>query len=208
MSIFNQTGNQKIFFTSDTHFGSERTLELSKRPFISVEKMDEVLIRNWNSVVDSHSIVYHLGDFGDIETAKSLNGEIFLIPGNYEYDNENNIFSIYKGGNKFDVNKYEFIEALNKNFINPLFPDDDNLLMPVKLMNNIYGSHIPSYHKYIPDNKDYFYLFGHIHKLQMVKRYGLNVGTDCHNFTPISYEDVLFYKNGIEKYYDNEVFDY
>ena len=41
----------KIWFTSDTHFSSERTLELSKRPFRSVEEMDKILIENWNSVV-------------------------------------------------------------------------------------------------------------------------------------------------------------
>ena len=34
----------KIWFTSDTHFSSERTLELSKRPFKSVEEMDKILI--------------------------------------------------------------------------------------------------------------------------------------------------------------------
>lgn len=30
----------RIWFTSDTHFGSERTLRLSKRPFNSVEEMN------------------------------------------------------------------------------------------------------------------------------------------------------------------------
>lgn len=41
----------KVWFTSDTHFNSERTLELSKRPFKTVEEMNNVLIKNWNSVV-------------------------------------------------------------------------------------------------------------------------------------------------------------
>jgi hypothetical protein len=40
----------------------------------------------------------------------------------------------------------------------------------------------------------------------MVRKNGLNVGVDCHNFTPIDISTVLFYKEAIEKYYDYEVF--
>ena len=43
--------NKNIFYTSDTHFGSERALNLSKRPFNTVEEMDWKLIENWNKVV-------------------------------------------------------------------------------------------------------------------------------------------------------------
>ena len=49
-------------------------------------------------------------------------------------------------------------------------------------------------------------LFGHVHKLCMVKPFGLNVGMDCHNFYPIDMETVLFYHNAILRYYDNDVF--
>ena len=34
--------------------------------------------------------------------------------------------------------------------------------------------------KFIYDND--IHLFGHIHEKQMIKRFGLNVGIDCHNF--------------------------
>ena len=74
----------KIWFTSDTHFGSERTLQLSKRPFKSVKEMDEALIDNWNNTVGKDDIVFHLGDFGNYDVIKQLNGEITLIFGNYE----------------------------------------------------------------------------------------------------------------------------
>ena len=62
-------------------------------------------------------------------------------------------------------------------------------------------------HKPEDCNKDRFNLFGHIHGLQKVKRYGLNVGVDCHYFKPINLEEVLWWKNAIENYYDNNVFD-
>ena len=51
-----------FYFTSDTHFGSPRTLELSKRPFNSVREMDRTIISNWNNTVGEEDIVYHLGD--------------------------------------------------------------------------------------------------------------------------------------------------
>lgn len=74
----------KIFFTSDTHFGNERTLKTSKRPFSDIQEMDWRLIELWNSVVSPSDIVYHLGDFGEHWTLDYLNGFIKLIPGNYE----------------------------------------------------------------------------------------------------------------------------
>ena len=55
--------------------------------------------------------------------------------------------------------------------------------------------------------KDTIGLFGHIHKLCMVKRYGINVGTDLHYFKPIDMETVLFYHNASLNYYDENVFD-
>ena len=50
-------------------------------------------------------------------------------------------------------------------------------------------------------------LFGHIHKLCMIKKYGINVGADCHDFTPISFDTILFYHNAILNYYDANVFN-
>jgi len=51
-----------------------------------------------------------------------------------------------------------------------------------------------------------FVLFAHIHRLQMVKRNGLNVGVDCHNYTPVGLEDLMFWINAIQNHYDHEVF--
>ena len=40
-----------IWFTSDTHFGQQRTLNLSKRPFKGVREMNLSIIEKWNSLV-------------------------------------------------------------------------------------------------------------------------------------------------------------
>ena len=167
-----------IFFTSDTHFGDPRILEFSVRPFNGIYEMNRTLIENWNKAVGPNDIVYHLGDFGDAETIDSLSGIISFLPGNHDTPKD--------------------IRRLSKRcqILEP------NTVICVK------GTRLQLVHE--PDEaspSSDFFLFGHIHKLQMVKRNGLNVGVDCHNFAPISLEDALFYREAILKgYYDENVF--
>lgn len=75
------------FFTSDTHFGDHRVLNLYPRPYASTAEMDEDLIRRWNAVVSAQDEVWHLGDFARtarIATAvlPRLNGRKHLVTGN------------------------------------------------------------------------------------------------------------------------------
>ena len=80
----------KIFLTSDTHWGHKNIIGFCGRPFPFVRDMDETFIRNWNAVVSSVDHVYHVGDcsyYKDAKTAeilRSLNGTIFLVPGNHD----------------------------------------------------------------------------------------------------------------------------
>ena len=53
---------QKIFFTSDLHFGHENVLRFDNRPFETVEEMDDELIKRWNDKVAKGDLVYVLGD--------------------------------------------------------------------------------------------------------------------------------------------------
>ena len=76
-----------IFFTSDSHFGDHRTLNIWKRPFASVAEMDSALIDAWNAAVSPGDEVWHLGDFArrpaDVEPLLDrLNGRKHLVRGN------------------------------------------------------------------------------------------------------------------------------
>ena len=79
---------------ADTHFGHFGILEYCKRPFATVNEMDEIMIANWNKVVRAGDLVYHLGDFafGNHEKVKGyrtrLIGKIHLIIGNHDYKNK------------------------------------------------------------------------------------------------------------------------
>ncbi len=75
------------FFTSDTHFGDHRTLNIHRRPFASVAEMDELLIARWNEAVSADDEVWHLGDFArraaDVPGLLArLNGAKHLLLGN------------------------------------------------------------------------------------------------------------------------------
>lgn len=80
-----------IFFTADTHFDHERILVHARRPFSSVDEMNQALIEKWNGVVGSRDLVYIVGDFawtrhGYFQSA--LNGRKILIRGDHDKMNQ------------------------------------------------------------------------------------------------------------------------
>lgn len=79
-----------IYFTSDLHFGHRNVIIFDRRPFASVEEMDETLISNWNKKVTDEDLVYILGDISwykddkTCEIFERLNGRKVLIKGNHD----------------------------------------------------------------------------------------------------------------------------
>ena len=180
-ALINKGG--RIFFTSDTHFSSERAMTLSRRPFSSVSEMDAALILKWNNTVASDDVVYHLGDFGSLDVRPYLHGKIHLVLGNYETDAiKENMLS------KEKLEKYFASVFMHATLI-------------LKDNKPVYLTHKPSECK-----KNMFNLFGHIHGLRKVSPNGLNVGVDANHFAPLSEDDVLFFKDAILNHYDYEVF--
>ena len=174
---------ETIWFTSDTHFGSSRALELSCRPFKSVEEMDWAMIQKWNDRVKPGDKVYHLGDFGELWPLQYLNGDITLILGNYE-------------------------RKLNDEEIHKLLTHPKLKVESSDEVEEFFLSHEPTIglKKMKAESDKDWLLFGHIHGRQKVKKFGIDVGVDCNNFAPISIDEVRFYTNAILKgYYDEEV---
>lgn len=172
------------FFTSDTHFGSERTLTLSKRPFPSVTEMDITMIDRINTVCNKGDTLYHIGDFGNYNVVRMLNPKVILICGNYEHRDYED-FTTFRE----KLISLGFEDVYEKTYSHPTSKEPLDMI------------HFPSIR-----NKDVFTLFGHIHRSQMVKKNALNVGVDVHNYSPVSEDDVYFWKNAILNFYDNDVF--
>ena len=80
----------RVFITSDHHFGHANVIAYENRPFNSVEEMDRLMIQRWNETVKKDDLVLHLGDFSFYNKEKTkeivskLNGTIELIVGNHD----------------------------------------------------------------------------------------------------------------------------
>jgi calcineurin-like phosphoesterase family protein len=99
--------NQKLFFTSDTHFHHknicqgttewEWTEGRNYRPFQTLEEMDKTLIDNINSVIGEDDVLIHLGDwsFGGKEQIWEFRKQIkckniYLFLGNHDHHIQGN----------------------------------------------------------------------------------------------------------------------
>ena len=173
----------EIFFTSDTHFGHEKSFLFEPRGFSSVEEMNETIIENWNKTVKPGDIVYHLGDtmlndntYG-LECFKRLNGQIFLIYGNHDTDARKNLLFTELSG-KMLGGWYAWVIKYGKL--------------------SIYMSHYPT----ITSNFDQKHfsqhviaVHGHTHQrtnwLDPKNPFLYHVGLDSHNNTPVHIDEII-----------------
>lgn len=96
------------YFVADTHFGHANIIRYDRRPWETIEEMDEALIANWRRTVRDEDTVYHLGDVaawtrpltydrdagelgdvapswrGALDYLKQLTGQIRILPGNHD----------------------------------------------------------------------------------------------------------------------------
>jgi calcineurin-like phosphoesterase family protein len=89
----------KIFFTSDCHFNHLNVIQYDKRPFSTIEKMNDAIIKNHNEMVNDDDICYDLGDFyfrsgkqagkeHYLHFLKQFKGRHVIIRGNHELRNK------------------------------------------------------------------------------------------------------------------------
>lgn len=162
------------WFTSDMHYGHRKIIEYSKRPYTSVEEMNEALIANYNSVVKKGDLVYMLGDvlFGDKDFGRSilqrLNGNKYLIFGNHDRTLRENS----------DLTKEFFVWARDYSEIKI---GTQKLILFHYSMRVWNASHYGSYQ-----------LYGHSHGslYDDPKLRSMDVGVDPSNYFPLSFEQV------------------
>lgn len=203
-----------IYFTSDTHFGQQRTLELSRRPFVDLEEMDLNIISNWNKTINRDAIVVHAGDFARTDCTSDeykrylsmllnvLNfKKLDWILGNYDRKVVADVESVVRWFNTtHDTKKVELHhkcyhctlvdnDAKVHNFVVVHEPTTDGETDMTTLINN--GETM---------------LYGHVHSLSFLKRRGFSLCVDYHRFNPISASEVIWYANSIQCM-DENVFD-
>lgn len=186
--------NTGPWFTSDTHFSQQRTLELSRRPFIDIQSMNYEMISNWNKRVTMADDVVHAGDFMDPEKATDMLRSFlsFLnfktlhwVLGNYDRKIKNQIEQIIASSGR-DIQLYEHDYRLS---------DGKNSYVVV---------HEPNDFEITASPEDII-LYGHIHGRGFAKKNGFDLGIDYHQYSPISIEQVSWFVNAM-KYWDQNVY--
>lgn len=172
-----------VFYTSDTHFGHARIIELCERPFGSVAEMDDLLVEWWNLTVKPNDIVYHMGDvtsgsFGPLEHIQKLNGRKILIAGNHDACHPMHrewlkylpkyLDAGFEAVMPFARRKVAGIEFLMSHFPYSADHTDEPRHAQYRLRNN----GMPLVH-------------GHVHTLYTERDLGLNVGVDKWNYIPV-----------------------
>jgi calcineurin-like phosphoesterase family protein len=174
-----------IYFTADNHFCHGNIIGSCGRPFINVEEMNQIMIRNWNSCVADHDEIYILGDFmykgggrEANEILSRLKGKKYLIKGNHEK---------YLDDPKFNSRAFQWV----KEYYALKLEGGQMIVMFHFRMLSWYGSHHGSIH-----------LYGHVHnseikypnfgeKIKMLGPKAINVGVDVNDFYPVSIKQIL-----------------
>lgn len=167
------------FYISDCHFGDKGVLEFDKRPFKSVEEMDEMMIWYWNSRVTNDDDVYILGDFSWRSSKdpswylSRLNGKKYLIKGNHDWNilKDKAALAYFK-----DSHKTMYVKDGDKEIILCHFP----------------MAEWPGYYR------DHIHLYGHIHNrlsetcLIMRNRKNAYNASACINFyMPCTLDEII-----------------
>tara|TARA_R110000772_G_scaffold20466_5_gene56843 strand:- start:11857 stop:12483 length:627 start_codon:yes stop_codon:yes gene_type:complete len=174
-----------VFFTSDFHIGHKNVIKFDNRPFDGVDEMSKTIIEKWNSVVSKNSIVYFLGDLSykvktDIvkKFVHQLNGDIRVIMGNHDWLND-----------LLKMDRFSDIQTAKRVVIT----DKDGNRTFFEL------SHYPHlvWNKH---SRGAIHLHGHSHQNLVESDYGKNfyykrkvidVGCMGHDYTPLSFDDIM-----------------
>ncbi len=165
-----------IWFTSDQHFGHKNIIKLSNRPYSSIEYMDEDIIDRYNKLVKKEDVVYFLGD----------------LAWNQSYENYKNIFKQLNGRKSYILGNHDNKQHLIK-------CQKEGLLLDVresKILNigsdTIHLTHYPLLEWY-NFYKGGYALHGHTHAKLNDYCLSTDVGVDCWEYEPVSWEEIKQY---------------
>jgi calcineurin-like phosphoesterase family protein len=179
------------FFTADWHLDDMEVISLNRRPFSSIEEMNNTLISNCNKVAGEDDQIIHLGDFC--------------------------IYGKKNGIDNSKTNPVNYIKQINGTFINVKGNHDDNNKVKSlcdslrtslgKKFLSVSCSHYPSYDLRSNVIAGDVHLCGHVHRkfkymIDSVNQVlNINVGVDVWGYTPVSEDKLIEYIIKVMKSY-------
>jgi len=177
--------NENTYFTSDTHFCHNKSFLYEPRGFSSIAEHDESIVGRWNSVIDIHDTVVHLGDICLVDTEKAisylhrLKGRIIWIIGNHDTNQRiQTILQTCPNITILENNQYAAIFKYKKL--------------------KFYCSHYPTLTSNFDEHhfsQHLINLHGHTHQkfsfININNPFIYHIGLDSHNCTPININDII-----------------
>ena len=162
----------KVYITSDLHLGHVNMVR-KYRNLTDVEKHDQMIINNWNNIINKNDKVFLLGDLSLEKNVADkialLKGNIILIPGNHE--KVGHVLNIYS-----KLNNIKGIGSLIK-------------------YKGYWLSHAPIHPNELRGKKN---IHGHVHKSYIKKWFNLvkdkryiNVCMDITNYKPVEFTELV-----------------
>jgi len=206
-----QSGDQKLFFASDHHFGHKNIVRgvtewdkeranNSVRDFDTIDEMNSVIVERINDFVRENDILFSLGDwsFGGFDNIKKFRDRIvckniYLVLGNHDHHIENNKKYI-------EVSEFGTAEVGIQNIFTKVFDGNLNLEVNIPQYETLPGkkyqfvlSHYPIA-SWKDMSKGVMHLHGHVH-LKPAHKLGqgksLDVGFDGNHGIPYSLSSVI-----------------
>jgi len=190
-SILDSFQPSRTFLIADLHLNHYNILKFCNRPFNhDVNKMNQIIINNWNNTIRKKDVIFFLGDFDNSKPDQAkennikhllpkLNGEIHFIVGNHDrYKHNREILHVLKElervGQIKSVKESETFRYKNKEF---------------------YLVHDP---KDIPSDWKGWSICGHHHNNKLSefpfidsKHKRINVGVELINYQPLDIEKLF-----------------
>jgi calcineurin-like phosphoesterase family protein len=168
------------WFTSDWHLNHKNILQYDRRPFDTVEEMNETIIDNINKVVKKEDTLYYLGDF-----CFALNGKLDAV---YEFRDR-----ILCDDIRFILGNHDHIICKNKHLLiaEKWFTSIDDVYYVNNTKPSVYLSHYA--HKvWDKSHHGRYHLYGHSHCTLPDDPASLSfdVGINGNNYYPYSFDDV------------------
>lgn len=178
------------WFTSDTHYGHANVIGFCDRPFMDVVHMENALAGAHNAIVKPDDIVYHLGDFiwspkpaEWLRIFDMLNGRFRIIRGNHDLPLRKNLALMLAHP------KIEWVKDYAEEKIDGI---------KVVLCHYPLGTWNRARH-------GSFHLHGHCHGTwtqsfprSIAHGRSMDVGVDCWDYRPLSFENVRGVLEAIE----------
>lgn len=167
-----------IWFTSDWHLDHKNIIKYSNRPFPSVDKMNEVIIDNCNSLVKPDDDLIFLGDFAfskELSRIIELRNRVKCKKFYFIFGNHDKL--IRKNSDKL----WQIFHIWGD------YAEEDILLHKNGRRNKVVLAHY-AFRVWNKSHYGSYHLYGHSHGnlLDDPNSLSFDVGVDCWDFKPIS----------------------